>query len=1310
MSVIKQAPGRHSGDVQIPPALDVRQIFLTNIKLLGFNTAAHEAALRIPFNKDMFTRPNKAGSEAVLHFLFERLNPVLCREEFRDCWPIKSKKEEAQFRKVCNSWLTNIQKEEPDSNLTRVPASMLLSPGGDKFYELLGDFSTYVLLLVIRKECGHHDKDMIHFPPLNRQNLPLHDVTARMLQCGAIRHRQRFLDHLQTSIKAEQQRSYHFNELVKEDRKLTKLIRDLEREVRELQQISVEKDAARGSPSRKKRNSSAFDLDSRSVRRAQRLHKVQDMWRQVSDYSKVTRERKIIESILDETLQKYEIDCAEFNVRVPDLLLRECEEEIHRRHVDNIYEGGKLNLVSVIQLWNLSLHLYIERLHQAGVPNFENEVGKVTSQVHTHQAYLANAEAFRLQLSTDILPALKSSIAQLRQQWKEEAGERKTPESKMLGFSLVTPSPTMSFTPAERSVGGKVSVTALQQHSETISTPEAAVDIMETVAQSARKGSRRLFQGTPVYAPKIAMQSHALTESRLVSTQGPGVGVDRRISSLKSKVKLTQPINKTRGPGTLRQRKVPVKQVSSVTTEKKKHPVITDSVNVSATDARCRLANTSTVDKCSLPTGRSREADHHTASTLLGTSHSQQFVSQQHKPVRRDSLDDRTTPSRHQAAKTVNEQSTKVMSSKLQAFSSHHSTLSKQSASVKPQCLTPSQIVRPKSHDILADKIVSAVMQQEADLKAEVARLEESLRQFGLSPPDISTLTDINLENPVAALSEEAFVSKDRIPRSPLEPELRRLFQEARAEHDQHKNSARKQLSMPEVDPVQTVEASAISPQSSREHSMEDIGDTTLHREPYSNHQCETTQKQTHTTLENEQFPDWDFLAVNSDMKIIEIPENNSFHENMDVLKSEYDLENEEFPVQSDNEVENEELSDKSDNEVDKEEFPVKSDDEFENEEFSVKSDYELENEELPVKSDYELENEEFPVKSDYELENEELPVKSDYELENEEFPVKSDYELENEEFPAADEGLETGVGVQQSDSEGDDYLTPDLNLSPGVDDLLGSGDNLLAEQERAISRQNNSRLKVVSPENRSHPKSALSTHSADSPVRTDNTSLRNVDSSFQSPFLSSLDELFAAKSSQFINNKKNDTSWSLSSNPFSVKSSLTDNLRKIPFPQETSSASLISLSPFVPKLSAAHSPSASVRTMTHLGQSVLDFSLHSDVETSDGPLSLDDSFVPLRDGFLLDGKSPARLRPSDSGDGEDRDHVSRMMRLKSRAAQLIQGVETERVVCESDLHLSSCSSDDRFIDKLSEKYLHKETNGNQYPVTTQQQQQPSSL
>lgn len=41
-------------------------------------------------------------------------------------------------------------------------------------------------------------------------------------------------------------------------------------------------------------------------------------------------EREVIESIVDRSLTKYRIDSAHIPIKVPDLLLRECEKEIRK--------------------------------------------------------------------------------------------------------------------------------------------------------------------------------------------------------------------------------------------------------------------------------------------------------------------------------------------------------------------------------------------------------------------------------------------------------------------------------------------------------------------------------------------------------------------------------------------------------------------------------------------------------------------------------------------------------------------------------------------------------------------------------------------------------------------------------------------------------------------------------------------------------------------------------------------------------------------------------------------------------------------
>ena len=60
-------------------SLDVREVWLTNMCLLGFNPASRDDK----FNKDMFAHINRKGSEVVLHFLFSKLDSKRASEEFK---------------------------------------------------------------------------------------------------------------------------------------------------------------------------------------------------------------------------------------------------------------------------------------------------------------------------------------------------------------------------------------------------------------------------------------------------------------------------------------------------------------------------------------------------------------------------------------------------------------------------------------------------------------------------------------------------------------------------------------------------------------------------------------------------------------------------------------------------------------------------------------------------------------------------------------------------------------------------------------------------------------------------------------------------------------------------------------------------------------------------------------------------------------------------------------------------------------------------------------------------------------------------
>ena len=55
------------------------------------------------------------------------------------------------------------------------------------------------------------------------------------------------------------------------------------------------------------------------------------MWKQVEDFERnEAAEREVVESIVERTINKFKLDAADIKVKVPDMLLRECGDEIRR--------------------------------------------------------------------------------------------------------------------------------------------------------------------------------------------------------------------------------------------------------------------------------------------------------------------------------------------------------------------------------------------------------------------------------------------------------------------------------------------------------------------------------------------------------------------------------------------------------------------------------------------------------------------------------------------------------------------------------------------------------------------------------------------------------------------------------------------------------------------------------------------------------------------------------------------------------------------------------------------------------------------
>lgn len=58
---------------------------------------------------------------------------------------------------------------------------------------------------------------------------------------------------------------------------------------------------------------------------------MRNLWKSLDEFrSGLSSDREVVESILHRTVEKYRLDATDLSIKLPDLLIRECEHEIQR--------------------------------------------------------------------------------------------------------------------------------------------------------------------------------------------------------------------------------------------------------------------------------------------------------------------------------------------------------------------------------------------------------------------------------------------------------------------------------------------------------------------------------------------------------------------------------------------------------------------------------------------------------------------------------------------------------------------------------------------------------------------------------------------------------------------------------------------------------------------------------------------------------------------------------------------------------------------------------------------------------------------
>ncbi|XP_028629213.1 HAUS augmin-like complex subunit 6 [Grammomys surdaster] len=275
--------------------------------------------LHVHLGENMFDKLNRDAFHIVSYFLFKTLDKSLAKEVFRDCWPPFDQKRDTEFRKICCEWLKEIS-AECGSSFPQVVGTLFMSPGGPKFIHLMYHFARYVAIKYIKTK----STNSLHFAEtFNAKPQDMHKCLAR---CHVARNR--FLQILQ--------REHYVTQKFQENAHLSvKQVRNARSEC-----MALQNQMKRMEP---------YD-DKTNIQ--EKSQKVRSLWTSVNETLMILEKEREVVSSLFSFADQYALDGASVAVNIPRLLRDRLEEQIHQLQIRNVYEAGKLNLLTVFQLLN----------------------------------------------------------------------------------------------------------------------------------------------------------------------------------------------------------------------------------------------------------------------------------------------------------------------------------------------------------------------------------------------------------------------------------------------------------------------------------------------------------------------------------------------------------------------------------------------------------------------------------------------------------------------------------------------------------------------------------------------------------------------------------------------------------------------------------------------------------------------------------------------------------------------------------------------------------------------------------------------
>nr|XP_014432461.1 HAUS augmin-like complex subunit 6 [Pelodiscus sinensis]XP_025043953.1 HAUS augmin-like complex subunit 6 [Pelodiscus sinensis] len=337
--------------------------------------------------RNMFDKPNRDAFQVVVHFLLTKLDHSRSMDVFRSCCPPLDKKGDTEFRRQCCEWLKEIS-DECGNNFPPVVASLFLSPGGPKFIHLMYHFARHVMVQDMKTDC---EGTNIRFPEAVNSR-PRNSYEA------AARYRVVFNRFLQITQKED----FIIREYQRKVKLFTKQIRESRSQCIELHKLlqKIEQNNLKQSNTEEK------------------VQKVRSMWASVMEtLTFLEKEKEVVDSIVAGHVDQYTLDGTNVTISVPRLLLDKIENQMSDLRIGNVYEAGKLNLLTTIQLLNEALKTLTQEREQVDKMALKLDLDYIAAKTKSQNKILLELQSMRHKLKQEDHVSIVESIAEKQRDW-----------------------------------------------------------------------------------------------------------------------------------------------------------------------------------------------------------------------------------------------------------------------------------------------------------------------------------------------------------------------------------------------------------------------------------------------------------------------------------------------------------------------------------------------------------------------------------------------------------------------------------------------------------------------------------------------------------------------------------------------------------------------------------------------------------------------------------------------------------------------------------------------------------------------------